>query len=207
MAFSNLRPFVTPALLGLLVTVPMSMPLVEANTFLGRHADERSAPDPKFQDHLLSELEEILGNDHRTFTEKRLQRIENDLKPMFAAMPKTADGKLEHAAINYMLHRAFVQRHGWFVRSLSGEGKSMSMWNTSSAASTLLEDTASEHAIEAFENRMGTGGTGLHEVAVLAATLEHLAHKEALDRLHTAYSTFRYQPDDVISIEESDSVM
>merc|ERR1719502_1974292 len=128
--------------------------MVEANTFLGRHDDERSAPDPKFQDHLLAELEAALGNEHRTFTEKRLQRIEKDLKPMFTAMPKTADGKLEPAAINYMLHRAFVQRHGWFVRSLSGEGKSMSMWNSSSAASMLLEDTSSEHAIEAFEQRM-----------------------------------------------------
>merc|ERR1719502_2534045 len=164
----------------------------EASSFLGRYQDSRSAPDPEFERHLLSEIEVLLGSEHRAFTEKRLQRIEKDLKPMFAAMPKTADGKLEHAAINYMLHRAFVQRHGWFVRSLSGEGKSISMWNSSSAPSTLLEATTSEHAIQAFEDRMGTGGTGLHEVAVLAATLEHLAHKEALERLRTAYDVFNF---------------
>merc|ERR1719487_1638336 len=125
--------------------------MVEANTFLGRHDDERGAPDPKFQDHLLSELEAMLGSEHRAFTEKRLERIEKDLKPMFNAMPKRADGSLEHAAINYMLHRAFVQRHGWFVRSLSGESKGMSMWNSSSAAGTILEDKVSDDVIDAFE--------------------------------------------------------
>merc|ERR1719498_1828202 len=131
------------------------LPTVQANAFLGRMQDDRSTPDPEFQRHILEELEVMLGSEHRAFTEKRLQRIEKDLRPMFNAMPKNAQGKLEHAAISYMLHRAFVQRHGWFVRSLSGEGKSMSEWNTSSAASTLLEDTTSEHAIEAFEQRMG----------------------------------------------------
>jgi len=54
---------------------------------------------------------------------------------------------------------------------------------------------------------MGTGGTGLHEIAVLAATLEHLAHKEALDRLRTAYQAFNFQYDDVVSTEETDSVI
>merc|ERR1719321_1945402 len=129
-----------------------------ANTFLGRSNDLHNAPDPEFQRHLLMEMEEMLGGEHRAFTEKRLQRIEKDLRPMFIAMPKTAQGKLEHAAIGYMLHRAFVQRHGWFVRSLSGEGKSMSEWNSSSAASTVLEDQVSDDVIGAFEKHMGTGG-------------------------------------------------
>merc|ERR1719446_1160265 len=206
MGFTNRRSCVTPTLLGLLVAVATTTP-IEANSFLGRHDVDRSAPDPKFQDHLLLEMESILGSEHHTFTEKRLQRIEKDLKPMFTAMPKTAEGKLQPAAINYMLHRAFVQRHGWFVRSLSGEGKSMSMWNSSSAATTLLENKVPDHVINAFEKRAGNHGNGLNEVAFLAATLEHLAHQEALDRLRKAYETFNFQYDDVVSTEEAESII
>jgi len=141
------------------------------------------------------ELESVFGEGHHAFTEKRLQRIEKDLKPMFTAMPKTPEGKLEPAAINYMLHRAFVQRHGWFVRSLSGEGKSISMWNSSSAVSTLFQDKVPGRVIDAFEKSAGTHGTGLHEVGILAATLEHLTHQEALDRLRTAYKAFDFAYD------------
>merc|ERR1719181_2183715 len=187
----------------------MSMSLVEGNTFLGRHqaAPSYMSSDPEFQQRLLKQLEVSLGSEHRTFTGKRITDIEKDLMPMFTAMPKKAHGKLEHAAINYMLHRAFVHRHGWFVRTLSGEGKSMSMWNSSSAVTTLLGDKVSQNVTKAFEKHMGTSGTGLHEISVLAATLEHLAHKEALERLQIAYQAFNFQYDDVVSTEEADQAV
>jgi hypothetical protein len=206
MAFRN-SPLAAFAFHAFVVFTPTMLPMVQANAFLGRMEDSREAPDPEFQRHILEELEVMLGSEHRAFTEKRLQRIEKDLRPIFTAMPKNDDGSLEHAAISYMLHRAFVQRHGWQVRSLSGEGRSMSEWNTSSAANAVLDNHVSEDVIGAFEKRLGNHGTGLHEVAVLAATLEHLAHKEALGRLRVAYDTWNFQADDVISSEESDNVV
>lgn len=80
----------------------------------------------------------------------------------------------------------------------------MSMWNSSSAV-TVLEDKVPDRVLGAFKNHAGR--TGLYEVAVLAATLEHLAHQEALDRLRTAYEAFNFGPDDVVSAEEADPII
>lgn len=178
---------------------------VEANAFLGRVMP--AIADPDFERHLLAEMEVILGSEHRSFTEKRLKRIEQDLKPMFTAMPKTSNGKLDHVAIGYVLHRAFVQRHGWFVRSLTPEGSSMTMWSGSTPSSVLENHGVGDHVIDAFEKHMGGGGTGLHELAVLQATLEHLVHKEALEKLRIAYEARGFKADDVVSAEEAESVM
>ena len=40
----------------------------------------------------------------------------------FEAMP-TNEGKLDHAAVRYALHKYFGQRHHWYVRGLSDVGK------------------------------------------------------------------------------------
>merc|ERR1719424_1121421 len=143
--------------------------MVEANKFLGKvpvHLENNV----EFEHALLSELESSLGNEHRTFTEKRLGAIKKAVQPIYAALPKNENGKLGSAATSYALYRIFVARHAWFVTGLE-PFKAMAAWNSSSPTS-MLEQRVPEYITGLFHSRMGRGGFGVHEVAVLAATLE-----------------------------------
>merc|ERR1719382_1011950 len=111
--------------------------------------------------YLLEELEGALGEAHRQATERRMVRLEDALRPTIAAMPKNSDGKLEHMAVRYVLHRLFVEKHGWYVRGLAPQGDS---WNSSSPIAMLQDKTP--HAI--FEKRLGNHTFNLHDIAVLA---------------------------------------
>jgi len=154
---------------------------------------------------LLTEIESVLGSEHRTFTEKRLASIKRAVLPIFTAMPKNEHGKLGHAATSYALYRIFVQRHAWFVTGLE-PFKAMAAWNSSSATA-ILEQRVPEYITGLFHSRMGRGGFGVHEVAVLAATLEHLVHKESLLRLGAAYRSLVVNPEDVLSSDEVEQVL
>jgi hypothetical protein len=116
-----------------------------------------------------------------------MARIEAALDSMYASLPKNEFGKLGHATVRYALHRLFVQRHGWYVKGLEPAGDS---WNTTSQdlPTSLLKDRVSSEVIHLMEGRLDGHGFGLHETAVLAATLEHLVHDEALERLGKAYT-------------------
>jgi len=188
-------------LLGALATV------ANANSFLGRTNRNATAMLSAESEHaLLAELEVALGSGHRHATEKRLRRIEQMISPMFGAMTKNANGKLGSAAAGYVLHRVFVQRHGWFIRALEPAGNALASWNTSNPTS-ILEERVPEHVQALFEKRLGTHGLGMKELAILAATLEHLVHNEAMDRLRVAYLAKNLSQEDVLSEEESIGVL
>merc|ERR1719174_3512348 len=108
------------------------------------------------------------------------------LRPMFGAVTKNENGKLGSAAAGYVLHRVFVQRHGWFIRALEPAGNALASWNTSNPTS-ILEERVPEHVQNLFEKRLGQRGLGLKEIAILASTLEHLVHVESLQRLNVSY--------------------
>merc|ERR1719421_246342 len=99
---------------------------------------------------------------------------------MFRAIPKNRNGKLGAAAAGYVLHRIFVQRHGWFIRALEPQGNSLAAWNSSKPIS-VLEERVPAHVLELFEKRLGDHGLGLKELSILASSLEHLVHVEALE--------------------------
>jgi hypothetical protein len=131
---------------------------------------------------LLHKLENIAGRDHRLATESRVERLETALRPMFAVMPKEESGGLNNAGVRYLLHRLFVQRHGWFVEGLDTDGGS---WNSSSPAAVFKDHAADHHDL--FDDHLNDAGFNLHQVAVMAATLETLVHYENVERLEVAY--------------------
>jgi hypothetical protein len=182
--------------------------VADANAFLGRgnNANAMAALSAESEHALLAELEASLGGKHKHATEKRLKRIEHTLRPMFAAMTKNENGKLGPAAAAYVLHRAFVQRHGWFIRGLEPEGRSVGDWNSSSPTS-MLQEVVPPHITQLFEDRLGERGLGLKELAILASTLEHMVHTEALERLRVAYLASNYSLEDVLSEEEALNVL
>jgi hypothetical protein len=129
---------------------------------------------------LLDELEGALGQAYRQATEQRIARLENSLRPTVAALPKDANGNLGHMAVRYTLHRLFVERHAWYVRGLTPSGEA---WNEF-LPTTMLQGKVPGTI---FESRLSNNTFGLHELAVLAATLENLVHEESINRLQDAY--------------------
>merc|ERR1719158_2820457 len=95
---------------------------------------------------ILQELEKALGAEQRSFTERRLAKIVEALRPTYNAMPKNNHGLLGHSAVSFLLHRVFVLRHGWFVRGLDPEDKALTSFNTSSASSIVEENI--QHVFE-----------------------------------------------------------
>merc|ERR1719171_691978 len=173
--------------------------VVGANKFLGKvpvHLENNV----EFEHALLSELESSLGNEHRTFTEKRLNAIKTAVQPIFAALPKNENGKLGSAATSYALYRVFLARHAWFVNGLE-PFKAMASWNASSPTA-ILDQHVPEFISGLFSTRLGSAGFGVHELSVLAATLEHFVHKESLVRLNAAYKSLSIKDEDVLAEEE-----
>jgi len=141
---------------------------------------------------LLRELEIAVGADHRAATEKRVARLEEAMRPIFTALPKDKAGRLSASGVRYMLHRLFVQRHGWFVRGLDLAGQS---YNSTSPTS-MIGTHVGEDAQQVFDNQLDKSGFDLHHAAVLAATLENFVHVECIQRLEVAYKLTGISPDD-----------
>jgi len=150
--------------------------LAVAKTFLALEPGMPSVP------HLLEELERVLGREHREEVESRGRRLEEIMRPTFLALPKDAAGNIGLSAARYLLHRIFVQRHGWFVRGLVSSGDS---WNSSSPVDAVAMHLQDGHA-DLFAEHIQES-ISLHHTAVLAATLEGQVHSETLERLRSAF--------------------
>merc|ERR1719281_636835 len=127
---------------------------------------------------------------HRELVEtdmNKLDVIERILAPMYATLPKNADGKLGHATVCYALHRFFVQQHGWFINGMSPDGNG---WNGSSTT-TPMQERAPAHVQGLLERHLGTRGLSLRELAALASVLHSQVSQEYLGRSDRAYRMTR----------------
>jgi len=132
----------------------------------------------------LQFLESELVGGTRPDARQHLQWLEETLRPTYVALPKNAAGNLGHQAVRYVLHRLFVQQHGWFIRGL--EPTNDTSWRTDTKPLTVKE-WVPDFLQGVLEKKEGERGTDLRELAALAAALEDLVRKEAVGRLKTAY--------------------
>jgi len=156
--------------------------LADASTFLG--ASPTVAPEfvsaSEVQASLLDEIRTSLGSGA---TDGRLIQMEDAIRSMYTAMPKNEHGKLGHASVRYALRRLFVQRNGWFVNGLGLAGGH----RNSSSAVGILKERVPAYIQDIVEQRMSGHGLNLHELAVVASTIEHLVHSEAEGRLEAVF--------------------
>jgi hypothetical protein len=138
------------------------------------------------QTSLLEEVEGTLGAGSAA---SRLRLLEATLKPMFDSLPKNEHGNLGHAVVRYALHRLFVLRHGWIIKGLGRHEES-----NITSPSGILKDHVPSYIQNIFEKRLGDKGLGLHDLAVMASTLEHLINKEAVTDLGKVYKVFKTFP-------------
>jgi hypothetical protein len=71
----------------------------------------------------------------------------------------------------------------------------------------LLKEQVPAYIQDIFEQRLGGRGFGLHELGVLAATIEHLVHSEAIKRLGLAFRVHNHLPTALISYQEADDLL
>ena len=85
------------------------------------------------------------------------ERLQSQLKPLHSALPKSADGGLEHGVTRYALHRFFVHQHGWYViRGLEATGADK--WSDATSSASMLEDCIPSYVLQLFEqHHYGSG--------------------------------------------------
>jgi hypothetical protein len=164
-----------------------------ANEFLKATPKElhERVSEEDIQTSLLEEVEGTLGAGTAA---NRLRLLEAVLKPMYDALPKNEHGNLGHSVVRYALHRLFVLRHGWNIKGLGRQEDS----NITSPAG-ILKDHVPSYIQAIFEKRLGDKGLGLHDLAVMASTLEHLINKEAVTKLGHVYKVFKTFPTKKVS--------
>jgi len=153
--------------------------------------------------HILMQLEEAMGSEHRVATESRMKSIAEALNPIFVALPKNNTGRVGPTSARYALHRLFVQRHGWQVKGLAANGET---WDAAHP-STAFADKVSLEVRSLFDDRLRNEGLDLHELVVFAATLEHLIHSEAMMRLHSAYRLSGEEPMKSLPRQKADELV
>merc|ERR1719456_2079535 len=179
----------------------ISLQTVDGNAFLKATHTTYGArmSEADVQTSLLAEVEGGLG----TSAGSRVGDLEAVLQPIFSALPKNEHGGLGHTTVRYALHRIFVQRHGWFIQGLDRAGQA---WNGSSPAG-ILKNQVPAYVQDLFEKRLNGKGFGLHELAVLAATIEHLVHSEALTKLGGAFSVHEQSLMSQLNLTEANEVL
>jgi len=153
------------------------LPAVSAKSFLQGEVGVRAV------ESLLSELS---GQADRPRNFGSLQEIESELEPIFVALPKNSEDRLEPAAVRYALHRYFMHKHGWFVNGLGPANDT----NCSSQDTVILKDRAPAFIQHNLEQRLHGKGLSQRDLAVFAATLTDLIHQEVRGSLASIYAAF-----------------
>jgi hypothetical protein len=178
--------------------------------FLGLYMQKRGCMITRDDEHghvLLAELEETFGSGYGNSIEKRLPRIEQNLNPIFRALSKNDFGRVGGSeAVGYMLHRVFVQQHGWFVKGLQPDTGFIPSWDTSSPTS-LLEGWLPEHISALLQARLEQHGLSFKYVAIMAAMVEEMARDEALKRLAVSYKADGLSQSDLLLPDEVGQVL
>ena len=76
------------------------------------------------------------------------------------------------------LHRFFVERHGWHVKGLEPGARN---------EASILKDHVPSYMASMIEEQLEGHGFGLPQLAVMAASFEHLVHDDATGRLQSVF--------------------
>lgn len=119
---------------------------------------------------LISELAAVLQS-------RETAKLDS-MRPLFASLPKNAQGNLGEQAARQALRQWAAQQHGWDIAGLEEEP---------AAAPGAPGAWVVAHLQGQLEQRHSGRGVGLRELAALAAALESLVGREATLRLTAAY--------------------
>eukprot|EP00927_Polykrikos_kofoidii_P077149 TRINITY_DN74124_c0_g1_i1.p1 TRINITY_DN74124_c0_g1~~TRINITY_DN74124_c0_g1_i1.p1 ORF type:complete len:470 (-),score=51.28 TRINITY_DN74124_c0_g1_i1:99-1508(-) len=132
-----------------------------------------------------------------------LARCREALRPTFIALPKTRGGRVGHAAARHALYRFFRHEYGWVVKGLEPRG----LLSGSPLMPVFFEEEAPAAVLDIFARRFETGrGWNLDDLAVFAATLEHVIHSDTVRRLEDTYLARRLPLDAMVSRAQAQDI-
>ena len=142
--------------------------------------DELTSPTKQHgcEESMLDSIESTMGAKARHWVEGQIPTFEAALAMLAASLP-SHQGQLSQRAARYALHRIFVDGRGWFVNSL----EESQLYGSAALPSLtdVLQNQVPRKVDEDFR-RCFEDGVQPKELAVLAATLDHLVHQEVLER-------------------------
>jgi len=145
---------------------PTNGQLLRASGLMNNRAvDQTYTTDAK--EHLLSVLS---GNTSRD----ALERLENLMRSTFSALPKDSSGHIGHQATRYLLHRFFIEQHGWFIKGLEASEVAPAPNTSSYWVPSYLQGLLEQH--------VGDNGVDLHAVAALALSVQDFIGRETTTR-------------------------
>lgn len=165
-------------------------PFVHAESFLGgRKASLRASLDSgNFQNDIRGAMDEALGCGGH-IGERQLGEIQAVLAPIWTALPKTNNGRIERRSLRYLAHRYFNSRSALMIRGFEpsrpvnqsdwGNADILSQRVPSYVESVLESQHAQEH------------GFDLRDAVRLVATLEELIFDSEGTLLESVYSEQR----------------
>jgi len=116
--------------------------------------------------------------------------LEEELRPIFSAMPKDAGGRLNNGTARYALHRLFSAKHGWSIKGLQPAGAA---WATSLSVTPDVKDVTKymvpTYLQQLLSAQLRVEGFDLHSLAILAAAMEHLIHAETESYVYSVFTT------------------
>lgn len=135
-------------------------------------------------------------------SQHRVPEYEEAMRQMYATLPKNEAGLLTHQMVRYALHRFFLNRHGWFVRGLEPKNAS---YVPPPGRKLFVKEWVPDYLQTQLE-QAEVGGTDLHGIAVLAATLEDLIRHELSQRMGLVYQ-LHHQPMNNVTQKEAEDLL
>lgn len=172
------------------------IPRVQGSEFL------RSRTSGELQEAMKENLERTLMAELSSDS-ARLRDLEDQLRPMYAALPKNEHGTLDSPAVRYALHRHFVRTHGWYVVGLDPLGQA---WN-STVPTEAAQGRVPAFILSLFEQRLKGKGMGLHDLAAFAATLLDFVYNDAIGDVMDLYTALNLEPTSSLSEYQADRVV
>eukprot|EP00927_Polykrikos_kofoidii_P072573 TRINITY_DN68675_c0_g1_i1.p1 TRINITY_DN68675_c0_g1~~TRINITY_DN68675_c0_g1_i1.p1 ORF type:complete len:588 (+),score=107.74 TRINITY_DN68675_c0_g1_i1:73-1836(+) len=135
-----------------------------------------------------------------------LAKLESLLRPLAVALPTDDMGRFNHAAVRYLIHRLFMQRHSWLIRGLEPDNETSTL--PTQANFTIGSDPVWPSFLQRdLEQWRGSENLSLRDVAGLAATLDDLIHRENEHRLRKAYDVAGIETEAQLNYREAKSIM
>lgn len=151
---------------------------------------------------LVEDLGAVLGESRAQQLQRAAAPLEAQMRATVKALPKTPDGCLASSSARYALHRLFVEK-GWFVKGLQELDPSREIGHANvSSPVVILQDQVPAVVKALFEQRLQQTGLCLTDLALLAALLEDLVHRETMQRVSAAFRAKRMPLVGKVSVEE-----
>jgi hypothetical protein len=118
------------------------------------------------------------------------RELEADLLATYRGLPKNSEGLLDRDAARYALYRYFDRKHGWQLKGVEPAGGA---WLGTIEMDPSVKQTSKYMVptvlIDDVLEKMGTGGVNVHQLAIVAVTVEHAIRSELLLYLYKIYKT------------------